>query len=104
MGFTEIVVIYILVVFTVLCKSLYERLLRRTFDVSLTEALNYSKTVVGKYSEMDNDKKELYMRHAMGYIRLNYSSTLRGLGMYREKDSEKLCSMLISKLSCVDNK
>jgi len=103
--FVQCAVIYVLILLTILCKSLVSKFTISTYQPILRDdinkSLNYSTHLTGinskNFHSLDIKQQDLFVGHALGYLRLNCVNTLKELNI-DDKDSDRLCSILISNI------
>jgi len=103
--FVNCVVIYVLILITVVCKDIVGKFTASTYTPILKEgikeSLNYSTHLTGinskNFHSLTIDKQDLFVGHALGYLRLNCRKTLKELDI-DSNDNDRLCSMLISQI------
>jgi len=105
LSFVELSIVYILILFTLLFKVIIEKINTSTIiikkplmDSYLSDALQYTKNIIDfkDFKLLTENEQNLFIGHAIGYMKLNYNDVLKELGMLNS--DERICSLLLSKL------
>jgi len=99
---SSILFIYLLILLTIICKVIIDKISMSTWKPILTkdllDSLNYSFNITGIYpvnfNKLTETEQDNYLSHAVGYLKLNSMSTLKELKI--KNDNDVLCSLLIS--------
>lgn len=103
--FLNIVVIYVLVLMTYVSKVVTNKVTVSTYmpiiESHIGDALQYTRNITGnhpnaiEFSKLGDKEQNLFVGHAIGYMRLNYGDMLKELNI---DNDEKICSMIVSRI------
>ena len=103
--FLNIMIIYVIILVTYLLRVISNKITISTYnpliDSYAIDALQYTRDITGSsiystnFSKCTEKEKNLFIGHAIGYMKLNHKDVLREMGI---NNDEKICSILVSKL------
>lgn len=103
MIFIEMMITILVISIVVTCKIFSDSKSLITYTSILNQgfidAYNYASNVTGSkpFLQMKETDQDIFMEHVIGFLKLNYRSTLKQLNMF--SDNDRICSMMISKIS-----